>query len=225
MELDLDLGQWFVIGVCSLLILGYIYGYFYNRQKAAQILSWLHQGLKDWGPINIAGKLPGMASGGRLEVLRASPPLRQIEAVYLLAPRENLLFWLFYRLQGRQDELFLWLTFQSKPQQSVEAARPGDRQFSARLKSEKPALQRLESIGGLQIAVEAPVDSALVTALQAFIQRHPHSLVRLSLRPNKPHLFIRMRLGAVQTQPAAELLKELSSFNRSNQSEALESRP
>jgi len=41
MNLQLNLGQWVVIGICALLILGYIRGYFYNRQLAAKTLAWL----------------------------------------------------------------------------------------------------------------------------------------------------------------------------------------
>ena len=36
--MELNLGQWVVIGVCAILILGYIRGYYYNRQRAGQIL-------------------------------------------------------------------------------------------------------------------------------------------------------------------------------------------
>ena len=98
--MELDMGQWVVIGICAFLIIGYIRGFYYNRQRAGQILAWLHEGLKTLGMVSAGEKLPGMATGGRLEVKQAAPPFRRAEAVYLLSPRENPLFWLFHRLQG-----------------------------------------------------------------------------------------------------------------------------
>lgn len=103
--MQLNTGQWVVIIVCSIIILGYILGYFYNRQRAQRIYTWLRQGLSTLGEVSIGEKLPGMATGGRLEVNHPDAPLKRVEAVYLLAPRENLLFWVFHMLQGRGDEL------------------------------------------------------------------------------------------------------------------------
>ena len=139
----------------AILILGYILGYLYNRQRAEQIFKWLKQGLSTLGEVSLGEKLPGMATGGRLEVNQAAAPLKRVEAVYLLAPRENLLFWVFHLLQGRSDELIVWINYQSKPEQSVEVARKGDRQFAKRLNDkEKPALSMVDEIHGLQFAAE-----------------------------------------------------------------------
>ena len=129
--MQLNLGQWVVIGVCSVLILGYILGYFYNRQRAERIFKWLRDGLSSLGEVSLGAKLPGMATGGRLEVSQPAAPLKRVEVVYLLAPRENLIFMLFHTLQGRGDELIVWVNFQSKPEQSVEVARKGDRRMEA----------------------------------------------------------------------------------------------
>ena len=38
--MELNLGQWVVIGICAFLILGYIRGFYYNRQRAGQIFAW-----------------------------------------------------------------------------------------------------------------------------------------------------------------------------------------
>jgi hypothetical protein len=211
--MHLNLGQWVVIGVCSILIIGYILGYFYNRQRAQQIYTWLRKGLSTLGEVSIGDKLPGMATGGRLEVNQASAPLKRVETAYLLAPRENLLFWLFQMLQGRGDELIVWINYQSKPEQSVEVARTGDRQFEKRLKDKvKPALSMVERIRGLQIAVEEKPGSLLTGKVQTFIKNFPSSLIRLALRPEKPHLFLRTNLRIMQRITAADFfaaLKEL----------------
>src|SRR4030067_1137916 len=131
--MQLNTGQWVVLIVCGVLIFGYIRGYYYNRQRAEKILNWLRQGLSTLGEVTIGQKLPGMATGGRLEVNQASAPLKRVEAVYLMAPRENLLFLLFHLIQGKGDELIVWVNYQSKPQQCLEVARKGDRPFEKRL--------------------------------------------------------------------------------------------
>src|SRR4030066_749564 len=105
--MQLNTGQWVVIIICAVLILGYILGYYYNRQRAEKILNWLRQGLSTLGEVTIGEKLPGMATGGRLEVNQAAAPLKRVESVYLLAPRENIFFWVFHLIQGKGDELIV----------------------------------------------------------------------------------------------------------------------
>ena len=208
--MQLNLGQWVVIGVCSVLILGYILGYFYNRQRAQKIYTWLRQGLSTLGEVSIGEKLPGMATGGRLEVNQPDAPLKRVEAVYLLAPRENLIFWIFHLLQGRGDELIIWINYQSKPEQSVEVAKKGDRQFEKRLKAtDKPALFRLDGQYGLQVTVEDKPGSTLAGKVQALLQRYKSNIIRLAIRPDKPHLFLRMDMRLMQSGLGADLFTAL----------------
>jgi hypothetical protein len=208
--MNLNTGQWVVIIVCSVLILGYILGYFYNRQRAEQIFKWLKLGLSTLGEVSLGEKLPGMATGGRLEVSQASAPLKKVEAVYLLAPRENILFWIFHMLQGRSDELVVWVNYQSRLEQSVEVARKGDRQFARRLiDKEKPALTMANEIQGLQIAAEAKPGSTLLDKLQAFLTSHGSSVIRLAVRPDKPNLYLRLNLRHIRRLTATELFSTL----------------
>jgi hypothetical protein len=209
--MQLNTGQWAAIGVAAALIFGYILGYFLNRERAEKIFTWLRQGLSTYGEVSIGDKLPGMASGGRLEVNRAAPPLKRVEAVYLLAPRDNPLFLVFHLLQRRGDELVVWLTYQVKPQQSIEVARQGDRQFASRLKDkQKPALTVMDSIHGLQMAAEDSPDAQAAERVRAFINQYTSNVIRLAIRPEKPHLFIRMNLRLMQTNNAVEFFSTLS---------------
>ena len=207
--MELNLGQWVVIGICAFLILGYICGFYYNRQRAGRIFAWLKEGLETLGPVSVGAKLPGMASGGRLEVKRAAAPVKRVEAVYLLAPRENLLFWLFHVLQGKRDELILWFTYQSKPEQDVEVARPGDRQFVGRLKdSDKKTLTVSDGPRGLQFASEKQ-EGALAKKVQSLLEQYGSVVYRLALRDNKPHLFLRVNLRVMKLVSAPEFFSAL----------------
>jgi hypothetical protein len=208
--MELNLGQWVVIGISAILILGYIRGYYYNRQRAVQVLTWLHEGLKTFGPVSAGEKLPGMATGGRLEVKRAATPFRRVEAVYLLAPRENPFFWLFYLLQGKRDELILWVTYQSKPEQELEAVRPHDRQLESRLKDmDKIPLSVSSGPHGLMVASEQKKDGVLPVKVQSFLERYGSHVYRLALRDNKPHLFLRTNLRIMRSAPAVEFFSAL----------------
>jgi len=213
--MELNLGQWIAIGICAILIIGYVRGYITNRQRAKQISLWLLEGLKPWGQVTGGRKLPRMVTGGRLEVQQAQAPLRQVEAVFLLAPRENLLFWILYRLQGKRDELLVWITFQSKPEQAVEVARKGDKLFENRLKAaDKPSLSIMSAPPPLQIASEEKEGAILAGKVQSFVQRFPSLILRLALRANKPHLFVRTDLRIVQSIPADEFFTALSELRK-----------
>lgn len=211
--MQLNMGQWAVIIICAILILGYILGYYYNRQRAEHIFRWLKQGLSTLGEVSLGDKLPGMATGGRLEVNQPFAPLKRVEAVYLLAPRDNLLFWLFHTLQGRGDELIVWINYLSKPEQSVEVAHKNDRQFEKRLKDkEKPALSMLDGIRSLQIAVEEKPGALLAGKVLSFLESHPKSIIRLAIRPEKPQLYLRVNLRSMQQFTSAELFAILKTF-------------
>jgi len=209
-KMKLNLGQWIVIVISAVLVLAYIRGFYYNRQRAGKILAWLDEGLKQFGPVSSGEKLPGMATGGRMEVKRAAPPLKKLEAVYLLAPRENPLFLLFHLIQGRRDELILWITYQSKPEQDVEVARRGDRQFESRLKAtDKKPLTVTDGPRGLVFASEQKKGGVLVGRVQSFLEKYSTVVYRLALRENKPHLFIRVNLRIMQLTSAPEFFSAL----------------
>jgi hypothetical protein len=208
--MQLNIGQWAVIIVCGVLILGYILGYYSNRQRAEQIYRWLKQGLSTLGEVTLGDKLPGMATGGRLEVNQPAAPLKRVEALYLLAPRENLIFLLFNLFKGRGDELVVWVNYQSKPEQSIEVARRGDRQFQKRLNdTQKPALSMQEGIRNLQIAIQEKPGDLLSGRAKAFINKYPSSLIRLAIRPEKPNLYLRLNLRLMRRTPAAEIFTAL----------------
>lgn len=208
--MELNLGQWVVIGISAVLILAYIRGFYYNRQRAGQIMAWLEEGLKTFGPVSSGEKLPGMATGGRLEVKRAAPPLKRVEAVYMLAPRENLLFWLFYIFRGRQDELILWITYQSKPEQNLEAARPGDRQLESRLKDiDKVPLSVSSGPHNLLVASPEKQNGVLAGKAQSFLERYGKQVYRLALRAQKPHLFLRTNLRIMESAPAVQFFSDV----------------
>jgi hypothetical protein len=214
--MQLNTGQWAVIIIAGVLILSYILGYYYNRQHAEQIFRWLKQGLSTLGEVSLGDKLPGMATGGRLEVNQAAAPIKRVEAVYLLAPRENPLFMFFHLLQQRGDELIVWVNYQAKPEQSIEIARKGDRQFNKRLQDkEKPSLSMLENLHNMQLAVSSDPASPFVERVQSFVNHNYPYIIRLAIRPEKPHLYLRTSLRIMRHISAAEFFAHLSRLDNS----------
>ncbi len=211
--MQLNTGQWVVVIIAGILILAYILGYYYNRQHAEQIYKWLKPGLSSLGEVSLGDKLPGMATGGRLEVNQAAAPFKRVEAVYLLAPRENPIFLIFHLIQRRGDELVVWVNYQAKPEQSVEVARPGDRQYDKRLlDKEKPVLSPVEGLRGLRMAVETKPGSPLASQVQAFISKYPSNIIRLAIRPDKPHLYLRTSLRIMRSTTAESLFADLKNM-------------
>jgi hypothetical protein len=208
--MELDVGQWIVIGVCAVLILGYITGYYYNRQKAQKISEWLHAGLREWGAVTPGERLPGMASGGRLRVNQARGPFQRIAAVYLLEPRENLLFWAFHRLQGRHDELILSLDMKVRPDQEVEVAGRLDQDFRRRLKKTKGEPAEVETgPKGLRVAWWKKKGSGLSARLSPFLEKYGAGIIRLSVRREQPYIFLRAQLSPLQREPAQAFFSSL----------------
>lgn len=214
--MHLNTGQWAVVIICGILILAYILGYYYNRQRAEQIYRWLKQGLSTLGEVSLGDKLPGMTTGGRLEVNRPAPPLRTVKAAYLLAPRENPLFLIFHLLRRRGDELIVGIDYQSKPVQTVEVARRGDPQFEKRLIDKgKPALSTVEEVGKLRVAAETKPGELLADKVKSFLTRYPADVIHLAIQADKPHLYLRINLRIMQRTSSADLFASLRDLNQS----------
>jgi len=208
--MKLDAGQWIVIGICAILLAGYINGYYQNRRKAEKIYRWLREGLSQWGEVTPGDRLPGMITGGSLAVNQASAPFRRIEAIFILEPRENLLFWLLYHLGGRRDELVLKMTLHTDPSHAYEAARSDDKDFKRHLaETDKKPLTTAPGPGNLQIAWREKIDASVIENVQRFLEAYASGILRLSLHRKQPHLFVRIHLAVLQTRPAQELFTAL----------------
>jgi hypothetical protein len=52
----------------------------------------------------------------------------------------------------------------------------------------------------------------MLEKVQAFLHRYAPNVTRLALRPDKPHLFVRINLRLAQLGTAEELFTELKSW-------------
>lgn len=207
--MQLDTGQWVVIGVCAALIVGYAGGYYYNRRLAEQVLDWLKRGLGQWGQVAPGERLGGLATGGRLSVNAASGPFQHIEAFFLLEPRENLIFWLFDRLRGRRDELILKITLRAAPgkESLIEVGRHRDRDFQQAVEKEKSPITESAN-HGLEI-VHWGKKSQLGERTRLFLESYGRVVTRLSIQRQSPHEFLRARLTSLLNRPAEDFFSAL----------------
>jgi len=183
--MKLSLEQWLVIGFCAVLLIGYIAGYYYNRQQAGKIHGWLRSNLEKWGTVALGEKLPGMVTGGRLLVQNSSKPFRQIEAVYLLAPRENLIFWFVHLLQGRGDELVLRIHLPNVPKQAMEVKRNWRSKFVYH-------------------------GEGTEEQWKAFLAKHGQAFIHMAFRREAPHFFVRARLPLLMSDSSWTFLASLA---------------
>ncbi len=208
--MQLNTGQWVVIGICAVLIAGYIGGYYVNRRMAEQVVIWLHTGLKRWGQLTAGGRLGGMATGGRLYVKNANASFQNIEVVFWLAPRENVLFWLYDLLRGRQDVLILKISLRVPPKKEtlVEAGRPRDRDFKEAL--DRANMPTVESTAGGLVFVQGSKGSAAGERARLFLEQYGGLVARLSVGRKSPHVTIQMRLKPLLTQSTEDFFSALN---------------
>jgi len=122
----LGVGEWIIILLSGVLLIGYGWGYIRNRARAAELSAWLSEGLAPWGQVQPGSPLSGLASGGRLQVDPARSPFRRIHVTYVLAPRENWIFWILHRLWGKGDEIFVQADVRTAPKWEV-SLHPADK--------------------------------------------------------------------------------------------------
>ncbi|NOZ50803.1 MAG: hypothetical protein GXP37_12275 [Chloroflexi bacterium] len=211
--MDLNLGQWAVIGLSAILIIGYIRGYASNRGKAEAITRWLQEGLSAWGTVTPGARLSGMVSGARLRVERAATPFARVEAIFILEPRENLLFWLGTRLQGRRDQLVLRIDFRSKPLYVAEVGTPRDRDFKRAVAAMKePIVVPAGDDDTLQIAIPQKHRPGTTAAIQRFLAQGGPAVLRLTLQNSRPNLILRANMPALQQDGAQTFIAAVAAL-------------
>jgi hypothetical protein len=212
--MQLDTGQWMVIVFCAVLIAVYAGGYHANRRLAEEVIAWLQPALKRWGRITPGERLGGMATGGRLWVNEAHAPFQTIEVIFLLLPRENLIFWLFDRLRGRQDELILKISLRSAPKKDlwVEAVRHIDKDFQQAV--DKENLYTVEPIAcGLNLAL-TDKDTPPSETMSHFLEQYGEQIIQLSVRKQAPHIILQAHLKPLLQMAANDLIASLSELTK-----------
>lgn len=193
-EVTMNAGQWVIIGLCVILGLWFVAGYISNGLKVRRISRAAEAALTKYGRVSSIRRLGN--SGAQFIVEKAETPFRQIELVFLLEGRENLLLWLLERIRGRRDELVLRANLRTAPAQEISLAESQDREFKARLlrEQEKP-YEWIAAPAGLEMARRGARDDVMVERLGRFLDGFGGAVRRVSIQSKEPHLTVRVRLS------------------------------
>ncbi len=186
---------WWIALLSGILALGFLGGLMVNRRLGRQLYRTLRQALEAYGTVAQARWLGGATSGVYLSLHEARPPLRRLEAVVLLEPREFLPVWLVARwVRGQRDALILRVVFRRTPHTEWEwrtQGRLGLRGFSPPGPDEG-----FESVTapGFRGWVRPRQEPEAVTSWHEFLGKYGGRLLALSLRKRKPHLILAVKV-------------------------------
>jgi hypothetical protein len=193
----MDLGQWLIIGLCIILAAWYVTGAIINFRRAEIVSRWLQNGLDELGELGGKGWLTALHTAGRLAIRDGQPPFQTVELLFALESRENLPVWAFRHLMGRRDELYLRAELRSVPKMEIELVRRA---------KQKNSNERYD------ISFSGKKSEALVGRLNGFLGKYPNAVLKLSLKPKKPHLLIRFNLDDLRSGEARKLYSALNAW-------------
>jgi hypothetical protein len=209
-----DLTTQAVIALCILLTIWYIVGWQSNRRRGRRLLEWVIQGLRAFDGQITVSRL-GM-SGFQVNVRKAQPPFKRIEATILLDSREMLLLWIFNLLRGKADYLVFKGTLRASPRGEVELVKKRGRLARRVLKGlDDKAWTRQETDSSLVIAYRGKQGQQQADAISHLAGDLSPRLLRLSLSKKAPHLLVSLSLAGLDEQSALLLFSSLQNLAQS----------
>lgn len=207
MQIDLDLGQWIVIGLSGFMFIWYILAISANRKKGIATYRWLRQGLEAVGKISSAEWIGASNMGARMVVAKPAKPFRRVEAHYLLEPREFLPYWLFSILRGKRDEVVIKVALRMTPSGSLEIRRAAGRK-------KLPAKDQIHP--DFQVVHADLEDAQLRAKVEAFLGENGSTVKKIILQPQVPHIELHARLKPLlRSSPEAYFSRLLSWYQPS----------
>ena len=183
-----------------------------NVRKGNDTLKWLQEGL---GLIGQKTTLRWLGSSVvELKIQDPRPPLRQVEVLVVLEPRDVPFLWWFFRARGRRDLLIFRSHLRTSPRFELEALEPGS--WSAR-----GILERVQGRDWTPIAT-APQSALLAyaqgggPAASAVVQLavlHGPLPVRLFVHRDTPNLEAHWRLADLKGISSGSLFETLRNIS------------
>jgi hypothetical protein len=209
-----DIKTQVVIALCVLLIIWYIVGWQLNQRRGRRLLEWVIQGLRAFDGQITVSRLG--TSGFQVNVRKAQPPFKRIEATILLQPREMLLLWIFNLLRGRADYLVFKGTLRASPRGEVEMVKKRGRLARRVLKGlDEKAWTRQDTDSSLVKAYRGKQGQQQADAISHLVEDLSPRLLRLSLNKKAPHLLVSLSLAGLDEQSALLLFSSLQDLAQS----------
>lgn len=199
-----------------ILVLGWFaFGIIYNLRHGEGILRWMQAGLPLIGEKTTLRWLG--TSVAQLVIAKAKGPIRSLEMLLVLAPRDVPWLWLLSSLQGRRDTLIFRAQLDIPPLVDLELVDPAS--WTGRL-ALKEALQKgwasqpyhehqlLASPGMLQLAQDT------LDRLDSAAQNLSTHYRRFSLRRGSPHLEVHIGFPSPRQTDSAQFFNALIGLAR-----------
>ncbi len=169
-----------VIVLTMLLAAGFVYGAIRNRRLLELYLHALRPIILRHARKASARRLG--TSGYRVIATDVRPPFRQIDALIYVQPREILPYWLFNRLRGRGDRVYLQVSLRRSPRLALQAGRLGRQSADISSWQEIPS-----SPWPVPLYATSDLDADTRNRLEKLAALLPN-LEHLSVRQTSPHV-------------------------------------
>lgn len=201
-----------IIGLSVLLIVWYGAGYLYNRRRGRRLFRWLEKGLHVVGDEREMGWIGSPASGARVNVVHANPPLRRAEITLLLANREIPLLWLLDHLRGRRDRVIIQATLRSPRRVELRVTSDVRRTVAG----QDQGWTRQAGPHGLAVSYRGQNAQGQLEALEPWLDTYGAHVHRFYWNKRDPHIVLQMRIAGLLEVPAEEFFTDLSAALKAN---------
>jgi hypothetical protein len=208
LEVDMDIGQWTVIGLSALFLAWFLAGAATNRKLGDQVLRWVQAGTRQLGRLSEARRMRGSAV--QLTMKDVAAPFRQLDLIVALEPRENPPLWFYHHLNGKRDELVIQGILRSSPKQDLEIAKTSTRSpMESEMASASQAKMLQVAFGSYGFTASQEIDPAWMNLLDPFLSKYGDAVQQLNFKRSTPHLQISLRLASLLKTNPQEFMTDL----------------
>lgn len=175
----------------------YLLAAIYNRRRGLGIYYWMRNGFDQLGEEISSRWIGSSGSGAQIHIHKATPPLKHVDLIYLLASRELLPLFLVDLLRGKRDRLIVKAELRSQPIGEVEVV-PARSGLARQLRAEsKDPWQVADMPHERVIGWRGRQADAMRAAVGPFIEKYGMRLHHLSWSRKAPHLIITLSLAGL----------------------------
>jgi hypothetical protein len=208
LEVNMDIGQWIVIGLSALFLVWFLVGVATSRKLGDQVLRWVQEGTRQLGRLSNARRIRGSAV--QLTIKDAAAPFRQVDLIVALEQRENPPLWLYHHLNGKRDELVIQGMLRSAPKQELEIARTSSRlPFDSEPAGvTQPKMVQVSS-GSFMLKHSQGIDRPMEDLVDNFLSKYGEAVLGLQLKRSIPHLQVHLRLAPLLRTDSQVFMSDL----------------
>lgn len=182
----------------------FAFGVIYNLRRGDALIRWMQSGLPRIGERTTFRWLG--TSVAELVIARARGPVRRLETLVVLSPRDIPWLWLLSGMQGRRDTLIFRAQLSVPPPMDLELADP--RSWTGRMALQQAAQRGWESRAYRDLQLMAPpgllnLASSTLDRLDPPSRKIASRYRRFGLRKSSPHLELHIAFPDRQNIDAA----------------------